>query len=45
MRETPLYWGIGLGCIFEAALICFVLGSRSGASAGLKTGVITGLLM
>ncbi len=45
MREVPLYWGIAAGCILEAALICYVLGGRSGVAAGLKTGVILGLLV
>ena len=45
MRTPPLYWAIGVGCLLEAALICYVLGSRSGVGAGAKTGAIVGLLM
>lgn len=43
-RATPLYWSIALGSLFQAALICYVLGARAGAGAGARVGAVVMLL-
>lgn len=46
MRDPPLYWSVGVGCLAWAALISYAMGARgaSGTAAGALTGVIVGFL-
>lgn len=46
-RETPLYVFVGLGCLVQAALICYAMGRRgaTGLAAGATVGAITGVLL
>jgi hypothetical protein len=48
VRDTPLYWGVGVGCLFYALLITLGLELRPRAytlSGGLIAGGVVGLLL
>jgi len=46
-RDPPFLWAIALGCVANAALICYAMGARAatGLAGGIKVGAVVGLLL
>jgi hypothetical protein len=46
-RDPPFLWAIALGCLANAALICYAMGTRAATwvAGGIRTGAVVGALL